>query len=60
MATPAIRFQTYPDAGRWRWRALARNGKIVGESPVDQPGYKSERNAERACEAFVTSITAGG
>lgn len=36
-------------AGEWRWRALARNGKVVADSAE---GYASERNAKRALSAF--------
>lgn len=40
------RFEVYPDAGgEWRWRLVARNGRIVAESGE---GYKRRYPAVRA------------
>lgn len=51
---PKISFQTYPDhGGEWRWRALARNGRVVADSAE---GYKTERNADRASAGFQAGV----
>lgn len=36
------------DAGEWRWRLKARNGKIVASGE----GYKTSSGAQAGCEAL--------
>lgn len=49
-----MRYEVYADqAGEWRWRAVARNGKIVADG---SEGYASERNAKRALTAFQAAV----
>lgn len=51
----ALRWDVYEDqAGEWRWRAVAGNGKIVADGAE---GYASKRNAERALAGFQTAVT---
>jgi uncharacterized protein YegP (UPF0339 family) len=48
--------EIYEDtAGEYRWRAVAKNGRIMGDSGE---GYASRRNARRAFYRFVDLITA--
>jgi uncharacterized protein YegP (UPF0339 family) len=48
------RFQAYRDRrGGWRWRLVARNGKIVADSGE---AYASMRNVRRALDS-VARIT---
>lgn len=43
--------EVYRDsAGHWRWRARARNGRIIADGAE---GYASRRNALRACAGFA-------
>lgn len=44
------------DAGEWRWRCLARNGRIVADSAE---GYVSAYNALRAAGHLVDAIRFG-
>jgi uncharacterized protein YegP (UPF0339 family) len=45
-----MRFELYEDkAGGWRWRLVAKNGRIVADSGE---GYKGQGNARRALKAF--------
>lgn len=47
-----MHFETYQDAaGEWRWRAKAKNGKIIADSGE---GYSSASNARRAIARFFT------
>lgn len=49
-----VRFDVYEDqAGEWRWRALAGNGRILADSAE---GYASERNARRALASFQLAL----
>jgi len=49
-----VRWEVYEDqAGEWRWRAIARNGKIVADG---SEGYASERNANRALASFQAAV----
>ena len=43
-------------AGQWRWRMMARNGKIVADSGE---GYASRSNAKRAWRAVHKHIVGG-
>ena len=40
--------------GLWRWRAVARNGRIMADSGE---GYASRRNACRAVNTFVQAMS---
>lgn len=41
-----MKFDVYQDAtGEWRWRLVARNGRIVADGAES---YASKRNARRA------------
>lgn len=52
-----MHFETYQDAaGEWRWRAVARNGKIVADG---SEGYASQRNARRAVNRFLKRFANG-
>ena len=45
---PLPRFEAYPDrSGEWRWRWLARNGRIRADSGE---GYWSKRSCLRSIE----------
>lgn len=47
-------FQIYQDTARqWRWRYIARNGRIMADSGE---GYASEYNARRAAETFKAEV----
>jgi uncharacterized protein YegP (UPF0339 family) len=49
-----VRWDVYEDqAGQWRWRAVARNGKVLADGAE---GYASERNAKRALSAFQLAV----
>lgn len=44
-------FDIYLDAaGEWRWRAVARNGRVVADSAE---GYTQKGSAKRAAQAFI-------
>lgn len=48
--------EVYRDsAGHWRWRARARNGRVVADGAE---GYASRRNALRACAGFARMFRA--
>lgn len=48
--------EVYQDAAaEWRWRLVARNGKIIADSAE---GYDSRFNAERAVETVRAAFTA--
>jgi uncharacterized protein len=53
MATKKVQnncIQQYKDmAGEWRWRAVARNGKIIADSAES---YVNKANCKRAAVAF--------
>lgn len=50
----ALRWEVYEDeAGEHRWRAIARNGKIVADGAE---GYASKRNASRALSSFRAAV----
>lgn len=52
-----IEIEPYVDtAGEYRWRARARNGRIVADSGE---GYASESNLHRAIERFVFLLSTG-
>lgn len=43
--------EVYRDSGgQWRWRARAKNGRIIADG---SEGYASRRNALRACAGFA-------
>ena len=45
-----MKIVVYRDAaGLWRWRAQAKNGRVVADGAE---GYASRRNARRAAEAM--------
>lgn len=47
-------FEIYQDAaGEWRWRAKARNGRIVADSAES---YTRRRSAKRAVRSFVAKV----
>lgn len=49
------KFRLYQDMrGEWRWRLLAKNGKIVADSAE---GYASEASVTRAVRRFMKQIT---
>lgn len=49
-----MRWETYEDqAGEWRWRAIARNGKVVADGAE---GYATKRNANRALTGFQAAL----
>ena len=42
---PNYNLEFYPDtSGKWRWKAIASNGKIVGAS---SQGFASRQSAQR-------------
>lgn len=50
-----VRVEVYPDAGgKWRWRAVARNGKVLDAA---EQGYATKHyatgKAERYRDAFA-------
>jgi uncharacterized protein YegP (UPF0339 family) len=52
-----LTISTYKDRkGEYRWRAKARNGKIVADSGE---GYATHANARRAAIRFVSLFIAG-
>lgn len=51
-----MRFVVYQDtAGEWRWRLVARNGRVVADGAE---GYASHRNAMRAIIRLVKAAAA--
>lgn len=49
-----MRWEVYEDQeGAWRWRAIARNGRVVADGAE---GYASERNATRALASFREQV----
>ena len=49
-----LKFETYKDdAGFWRWRCRAKNGKKVASSGES---FASKRNALRALDAFIKAF----
>ena len=49
-----MHIEVYKDKrGEWRWRAKARNGKIIADGAE---GYKSKRNVLRALTAFSLTL----
>ena len=51
---PVYRLHTYRDAGgKWRWRMLARNGKIVADSAE---GYTRRNGARAAARRLADAI----
>lgn len=52
-----MRFQLYRDRKKeWRWRLVARNGKIVA---VSGEGYKRKASALKTLNSFITAISDG-
>lgn len=52
-----MQFRIYSDnAGEWRWRLVAANGRIVADSAE---GYVSRRNALRACDRVQSELRDG-
>ena len=49
---PALTFRRYKAADGWRWRLVARNGRIVADSAE---AYSTPRNCDRA----IATITDG-
>jgi len=48
-----VRFDIYVDGqGEWRWRLVAANGRIVGDSGE---GYATSSNARRAARRFKSA-----
>ena len=48
-----MRFDIYVDGqGEWRWRLVAANGRIVGDSGE---GYATSSNAQRAARRFKSA-----
>jgi len=46
-----MRFEIFKDRkGEWRWRLIARNGRIVADGAE---GYASKRNALRAVKTVA-------
>lgn len=53
----AIEFVPYVDAaGEYRWRAVARNGRIVADSGE---GYATEGNVLRSIDRFAHLVGTG-
>lgn len=53
----ALEIEPYVDkAGEFRWRARARNGRIMADSGE---GYATEQNLARAIDRFVRYIGTG-
>jgi uncharacterized protein YegP (UPF0339 family) len=49
-----VKLDIYEDAaGEWRWRIVARNGRIVADSGE---GYATKSNAKRAAERLRGAI----
>jgi len=49
-----MKFITYIDkSGEHRWRALSRNGRVIGDSGE---GYSSKGNATKALHKFVAEV----
>lgn len=49
-----MKFELYQDkAGQWRWRLVAKNGKITADSGES---FHSQGNARRAAKAVRDSI----
>ena len=51
------RVEVYQDAeGRWRWRAIARNGKVIGAAEQGYASTKAKQYAEPlGCDVVVSS-----
>lgn len=53
----ASRFEYYVDnAGEWRWRLIAANGRIIADS---SEGYDSRANCRRAIKLVIKVVTGG-
>ena len=53
-----IKYQIYKGKdGKYYWRAVARNGRIVADG---SEGYSTKRNAIRARQAFRHAVTQEG
>ena len=53
-----MKFEIYKDKKiQWRWRLVAKNGKIVADGGE---GYYMKYNVKRAIKAFVKNITVTG
>ena len=51
-----IKFYIYPDkAGKWRWRAVAKNGRKVA---VSGESFASKSNAKNAALKFLCRVWA--
>lgn len=51
-----MKFEIYEDgSGAWRWRAIATNGEIMGDSGQ---GYTRKHDAERARDRFIELVKA--
>ena len=51
-----MKFDKYQDsAGDWRWRLLAKNGRIVADSAE---GYGTRRDLSRAIRMVINAIKA--
>ena len=49
-----MNIELYEDrAGEWRWRAVARNGKVIADSAE---GYKSRSSVKRAAATVAKDI----
>jgi uncharacterized protein YegP (UPF0339 family) len=48
-----MKIEVYKSKDGWRWRAVARNGKITADSGE---AYTRECDAKRARTAFIKSI----
>lgn len=47
-------FKAYVDAqGKWRWRMVARNGRITADSGE---GYSCKRSLARAIQTFMRAV----
>lgn len=56
--TPAFQFVIYPDRkGEFRWRLVARNGRIVADSGE---GYTTKGHAARAARRLRDAAFVGG
>lgn len=52
-----MKIRIYKDrSGEWRWRMVARNGRVVADSAE---GYKTKRGAVRAVWNVVDSLVWG-
>jgi len=54
---PALEFEIYRDDKReWRWRAIAKNTKIMADSGE---GYKLKYSCKKSIERIITVIQSG-